>query len=336
MVIIAYNEEEVLERKIENCLALDYPPERIEFLFGSDGSSDLTNHILRACNEERVQAFIYQERRGKTSALNSIVPEASGDILLFSDANSICQPNAVKKLVQYLVDPTVGGVCGRLQLLNPSGNPGGQGEGLYWSYENLVKESEGAIQSVIGANGAIYAIRAALFRPLPTKTLIMDDFVITLQLLEQGYRVIYEPSAIATEYTSPDMESEFTRKIRIAAANFNALPYMLKLLIPSNGFNALAIFSHKILRWMVPFLAAGMLVSNLMLLGLGWVYHATLGFQLVIYIAALLGYLGDRLFQNSGPFIAFYYLGMINLALLIGFWRSITGTQKRAWKRVPH
>lgn len=336
MVVVAYNEEDILEHKIENCLGLDYPPEKIEFLFASDGSTDRTDEILRACHAENVKPFLYPERRGKTSVINTLVPEANGEILIFSDANSIYQPSALKKLVRYFSDPEVGGVCGRLELLSSSADPGGQGEGLYWNFENRIKEAEGAIQSVIGANGAIYAIKTVLFQPLPTKTLLMDDFMITLQLLQQGYRVIYEPRAIATESTSPDMESEFTRKIRIAAANFNALPFMLKLLTPSQGFNAMAIFSHKILRWMVPFLAAGMLVSNILLLKIGGIYRITIAFQGIIYAGAFLGYLGDRLFRNSGPFIPFYYLAMINVALLIGFWRSITGTQKIAWKRVPH
>jgi len=336
MVIAAYNEEDVIGKKIENCLALDYPPDHIEFLFGSDGSSDRTNEILNACDDTRIRSFPYQERAGKLNVLNKIVPEASGDLLVFSDANTMYRPDAVRKLARHFADATIGGVCGRLRLVNPNDSAGGEGEGLYWRYENVLKRAEGTILTVIGANGAIYAIRRELFRPLPTESVIMDDFLIPLRVLEQGRRVIYDPEAVATENTSPGMRGEFTRKVRIAAANFNAIPHILGLLNPFRGFVALALWSHKIVRWSVPFLAVGALVTNLFIPRSGWIYVVTLGLQLFIYVGAILGYLGDRLFGRSGPLMPFYYLVTMNLATFLGFWRSLTRTQKIAWERVQH
>jgi cellulose synthase/poly-beta-1,6-N-acetylglucosamine synthase-like glycosyltransferase len=336
MVIAAYNEEDVIGKKLRNCLALDYPAERIEFLLGSDGSTDQTNEILSDCVDARIRAFLYQERAGKLNVLNKIVPAARGDILVFSDANTMYESDAVQKLVRHFEDLTVGGVCGRLILMNPNDSDGGRGEGLYWRYENVLKRAEGLIYTVIGANGAIYAIRRELFRPLPARAVVMDDFLIPLRVLEQGQRVVYDPDARAIESTSPDMHGEFTRKVRIAAANFNAIPHILGLLNPLRGFVALALWSHKMVRWSVPFLAIGALVTNALLLDVDRVYVVTLSLQLIAYVGAIIGYLGDRLFHRSGLFLPFYYLVTMNLAVLLGFWRSVTRTQEVAWERVQH
>jgi len=335
MVVPAYNEEEVLEDKIDNCLAIDYPGEQIEFLFGSDGSSDGTNRILQSLDHPRIRPFLFPNREGKSSVLNKLIPEVEGSIVILSDANSIYHPGAVKRLVSYFGDPSIGGVCGRLDLVNISGKPGGEGEGLYWRFENSIKKAECTLHSLISANGAIFAVRKDLFDPLPTKHILNDDFEITLQILHKHKRVIYDPLAVATESTAPDMEGEFTRKIRISSLNFNAIPSILPLLHPQYGFTALFLFSHKILRWMVPFFGLGILVSNFFLLNQGGIYPWLLAGQGLVYAGAGFGYLGDRFFGRSGPFIPFYYLAMINLALVIGLWRSVTRSQEQAWKRVP-
>ena len=336
MVIAAYNEQDSLREKLSNCLELDYPPGKIDFLIGSDGSTDATSDILQASNDVRIKTFIYSERRGKIAVLNDLVTKAASEIILFSDANTIYQPDAIKKMTQYFADPLVGGVCGQLQLINPDGNPGGEGEGLYWRFENQIKKAEGAIRSVISANGAIFSVRKELFRPLSDSILLNDDFMTTLDILREHQRVIYEPNAVATEYTSPDMEGEFARKIRISSLNYNAVPSMLPLLHPRYGFTALAIFSHKLLRWLVPFLGFGMLLTNIFLFNRGGIYPIILAGQGLVYAGALAGYLGDRFFDRSGPFIPFYYLAMVNIALVLGLWRSLTKTQKQTWERVPH
>ena len=335
MVIPAYNEEEVLEEKINNCLSIDYPEERIKFLFGSDGSSDGTNQILQSLDHPRIRPFLFSDREGKSSVLNKLIPEVEGSIVILSDANSMYHPESIKRLVSYFADPSIGGVCGRLDLVNVSGNPGGKGEGLYWQFENSIKKAESSLHSVISSNGAIFAIRKDLFDPLPTKYIFNDDFMITLQILRKHKRVVYDPIAVATESTAPNMEGEFTRKIRISSLNFNAISSILPLLHPRYGFTALSLFSHKILRWMVPVFGLGMLVSNFILLNQGGIYPLLLAGQGLVYIGAGLGYLGDRFFGRSGPFIPFYYLAMINLALVLGLWRSVTRSQERAWKRVP-
>jgi biofilm PGA synthesis N-glycosyltransferase PgaC len=336
MLIAAYNEEDVLLEKIENCLALDYPRDKIRFIFGSDGSTDATNQILFSQTHPQIQSELFPTREGKSSVLNKLVSMVNEEIIILSDANTIYHPEAVKKMIRHFSDPDIGGVCGKLSLQNESGAPGGEGEGLYWRYENMIKKAEGTLNSVISANGAIFAIRKELFSPLPIEVIVNDDFSITLMVLQKKFRVVYEPTAIAVEKASPNMKGEFLRKIRISSLNFNSLPEMIPLMHPRYGFTALAIFSHKILRWMVPLFDFGLLISNFILLREGGIFTVLLMGQGVIYLGALLGFLGDKIFDNAGPFIPFYYLAMINIALVIGFWRSLTKTQKRAWDRVQH
>ena len=335
MVVPAYNEEDILDRKLDNCLALDYPAEQLDFLFGSDGSSDATNQILSGRESPRLRGVHFPQREGKTRVLNKLLPRAAGEILLLSDANSLYNQDAVRQLVRHFWDPDVGGVCGKLRLIS-SRDPGGEGEGLYWRFENLIKEAEGRLGTVISANGAIFAVRRELISPLPTTAALNDDFQFTLQILGAGRRVLYEPEAVAVELSSPDMKSEFRRKVRISSLNFNGMPSLLPLLNPLRGFSALALFSHKLLRWLVPFLGAGLLAANLGLLSRGGVYPALLIGQGGIYLGALLGFLGDVLFGRAGPLLPFYYLAMINLALVIGFWKSLTASQQPTWDRAPH
>ena len=231
MVISAYNEESALREKIENCLEINYPEDKLRFVFGSDGSTDRTNEILAEA-PSRIQSIIFPEREGKIQVLNKLVPDIKEELVLFSDANTIYQPGSVKLLTAHFADPNVGGVCGKLNLVNPSHTPGGAGESLYWRYENLIKQAEGKIKSVISANGAIFAIRRDLYEPLPEDIIVNDDFSNTLTILRKNKRVVYDPRAIAEEKTSPDMESEFIRKVRISALNFNASPELIPFLHP--------------------------------------------------------------------------------------------------------
>jgi len=328
-------EDHCLQEKIDNCLEIDYPRERIEFVFGSDGSSDGTNQILKSNSNPAIREFVFSRREGKIKVLNKLISENDAEIILLSDANSMYRPDSVKILMSQFTDQAVGGVCGKLRLINPSCDPGGKGENLYWRYENLIKEAEGQIGSVISANGAIFAIRRALYEPLPEDKIVNDDFINTLNIIHKNKRVVYEPKAIAEEYTSPNMDGEFSRKVRISSLNFNAIPVLIQFLHPRYGFIALALFSHKILRWLVPFFALGMLISNILILNQGGLYHFFLTAQVMIYLGAVLGFLGDKLWSKSGPFLPFYYLATMNFALVLGLWRSLTGTQKQTWERIP-
>ncbi|MBD3288784.1 glycosyltransferase [candidate division KSB1 bacterium] len=333
VIVAAYNEEDNIEAKVENFKKLDYPKSKIEMLFGSDGSSDNTNALLKSREKNNIRCFYYEQRNGKAAVLNKLVKEARGEILIFSDANTIYDHDAIKMLVRHFADDEVGGVCGQLNLVNPNENVGGKGELLYWKYENILKELEGRIKTVLGANGAIYALRNELYYPLPTNKVIMDDFLIPLKAVEFGKDVVYDRLASGSETTSSSIEGEFQRKIRIGAANFNALVEIKNLLSPLKGFVAFGLWSHKIFRWFSPFLLIAAFILNINLLT-NFTYQVTMAIQLLFYSSAAVGYFFNRNNFTMKLFSYPLYFSAINLALAIGFIKFITGTQKPAWSRV--
>lgn len=328
LAVAAWNEAGVIRKKVENSLGLDYPSERIQILVGSDGSDDGTDEIVREVDDPRV-LLSTGRRTGKVGVLNRIVPMASGEIVVFSDANTVFDPAAVRMLVRHFQDPEVGLVCGRLRLYNPS-NPGFE-ESQYWLYESFLKFHEGKRGAVMGANGGIYAMRKNLFRRLPPDT-VVDDFVMAGQCLLAGRRVIYDPEAVAWEETTEDYKKERSRRARIAAGNFHALAHLRGLLHPSRGFVAFAFASHKLLRWMAPFFLLSLLASNLLLLDRRS-YLLTLGAQLAFYTLALAGILGVRKGRVGRLASLARYFTEMNWGMLEGFFRWLRGTQKVTWER---
>jgi cellulose synthase/poly-beta-1,6-N-acetylglucosamine synthase-like glycosyltransferase len=328
LVVAAHDEASCIAEKLENSLALDYPPDRFEVVIGSDGSTDGTDAIVQAHPDPRVRLSA-APRAGKTSVLNRCIPQARGELVVLSDANTRIDPRALKALVRHFQDPAVGAVCGRLQLYNP--RRAEFEESAYWRYESWLKAMEGRQGAVVGANGGLYAIRRVHYRPLPPST-IVDDFVIALRLLEQGQRVLYEPEALAWEETTEDDAREFGRRVRIAAGNFQSLGLVPGLLSPLRGFPAFAFWSHKVLRWVAPGLMAVAFLANLALLGHP-LYRATMAAQLAFYLLASLGRTGlgpVALRRLAG--LAFYFVAM-NLALVVGFWRFVRHAQAAAWER---
>ncbi len=329
LVVAAYNEASCIRQKLENSLALDYPAEKFEVLIGSDGSSDGTDDIVRACTDARVR-LSPAPRAGKTTVLNRCIPVAKGDIVVLSDANTMIDPEAVKRLVRHFEDPEVGAVCGKLRLYNPTKQD--YEESAYWNYESLIKFYEGKRGAVVGANGGLYAIRRTLFTELPPST-IVDDFVIPLRILEKGFKVVYEAEAVAHEETTEDYDKEFGRRARIAAGNFQSLRMVPGLLLPTAGFPAFAFWSHKLLRWCAPALMGVALVANLFMLD-SLFYQLTLFAQTLFYGLAYLGKVGalKRGTAKRVASIAYYFVTM-NLAIVVGFWRFLRNTQRAAWDR---
>lgn len=328
LVVAAYNEASCIEQKLANSLALDYPADRFELVIGSDGSTDGTNEKVRACRDTRVRLSM-APRAGKTSVLNRCIPTATGDIVVLSDANTMIDPDAVRKLVRHFEDPEVGAVCGKLRLYNRVKQD--YEESAYWAYESLLKLYEGKRGAVMGANGGLYAIRRTLFTALPPST-IVDDFVIPMRIMESGYKVVYEEEAVAHEETTEDYAREFGRRARIAAGNFQSLRLVPGLLLPTAGFRAFAFWSHKVLRWCAPALMALVLLANLFLMGHPF-YRLTLALQLLFYALAYAGkaeWFNGRLRRAAS--VAYYFVTM-NLALAVGFWRFLRNTQRAAWDR---
>jgi biofilm PGA synthesis N-glycosyltransferase PgaC len=325
LVIPAYNEAPVIASKIENSLALDYPPERLEIVVVTDGSDDETVDIVAGYAERGVRLYHESQRRGKTAAINRVMPLLSSEIVVFSDANAMIEPGSLKALVRNFADPAVGGVAGEKRVLDG-------GEGLYWRYESFLKRCDSAISSVMGAAGELFAIRRHLFEPPPANALI-DDVVMSLRLVEAGWRVVYEPEAVATEESSPTLAGEWRRRSRVAAGGFQSICWLPDLLNPTRGWVAWQYFSHRVLRWAAtPFLLPVGYLLNLFLLRFPFYWLVFLG-QTAFYVGALLGYGLARRGVRRGPLYAVFYFCFSNAIALVGFWRYITGTQPVTWAK---
>ena len=330
IIVSAYNEEVVIEEKIKNCMELDYPKESLEIIIASDGSDDRTNEIVKRFFDEGVVLADYKERRGKSEVLNRTVPTAKNEIIVLSDANTSFRKDALKMLVRNFGDDRVGCVCGEMKFRNSRENKIGELEGFYWKYEVFLKRLEGQRGSLLGANGGIYAIRKRLFEKIPSDTII-DDFVIPMKILEKEYRVLYEPEAIAYEDTAKGVIQEMARRVRIGAGDFQSLILTRQLLNPFRGFSAFSFWSHKVLRWFAPFFLTGALFFNAFLAEERF-YLIVFIIQISFYIAALIGRINSKTARIKVFGMCYYFVSM-NIALLVGFFKFLTGTQKVTWER---
>jgi cellulose synthase/poly-beta-1,6-N-acetylglucosamine synthase-like glycosyltransferase len=324
LIIPAYNEEAVIAAKIENSLVLDYPADKLRILIVADGSNDDTVTIARRYSG--VQVAHQPERRGKAAAVNRIMPAVNSDIVLFSDANSHFAPGTLRAMVRHFADPAVGGVTGEKRVQ-------GGGEGLYWRYESWLKARDSQVSSVMGAAGEIFALRRPLFRP-PEEDAIIEDFVLSMRLVAEGWRVIYEPAAVCYEPPTSSLTADWGRRTRIAAGGFQSLARLPQMLDPRRGLVAWQYISHRALRWAVtPFLLPAILMLNLLL----WpkrLYRPLLVGQLLFYGMGLLGYRDARRGRSAGlPYAAFYFL-LANVAAIAGFLRYIRGNQPVTWRKV--
>jgi cellulose synthase/poly-beta-1,6-N-acetylglucosamine synthase-like glycosyltransferase len=330
LLIAAYNEEAVIENRLRNALAMDYPAEKLEIVVSSDGSSDRTTEIVRRYSAGNIRLLDYAHRRGKATVLNASVPEMEGEIILFSDANTEVEALAARKLVRWFGNPEVGAVCGRLVLADP--RTGKNVDSLYWKYETFLKRCEGRLGALLGANGGIYAIRKEFFTPIPDGTVLDDVVIPLLAKLRTGCTIVYDSEAVAREETPPDLGSEFQRRSRIGAGGFQSIGILWGLLHPRWGWTALAFASHKILRWLCPFFLLGLLASNLVLCASPF-FQATLVAQFVFYLGAAVMAVIPARFRALRPLrLATMFTGM-NLALLVGFWKWARGSQRGAWQR---
>jgi len=331
LLIAAYNEEQVIERKINNSLLLHYPAGLLDIWIASDGSSDATNDIVKVrMQQNKSLNLIELPRLGKSEAINKAMASIKSDIIVFSDANTEYSNDAILKLVGHFDNPSIGCVCGRLIYRNPEEVISGKGESFYWRYETKLKKLESALGYVAGANGAIYAIRKELFVPLPSWT-INDDFTISMKIVMKGYKCIYEENAIAYEDVAPSMESEFARHVRDGAGHYIAVRHLTGLLNPMLGVRSVIYWSHRIMRWSVPFLLIYIFIASLILSDI-ILYRILLIAQLVFYGTAFVGLMTINRIRL--PFIVYipFYFSNLNLALLYGFLKVISGIQKPTWE----
>jgi len=336
LFIAAYNEIEFIDAKIRNSLSLNYPKDKIKFLWVTDGSNDGTNLELK--KYENIQVLHRDERKGKIGAINRGMPHVNTPIVIFSDANSLLNKDAIKEIVKEFADKKVGCVAGEKRIFaGDKDNAVNSGEGIYWKYESFIKSNESKLSSVVGAVGELFAIRTELFNIIEEDT-ILDDLIISLRIALKGYKIQYTPKAYATEKASANINEELKRKIRIAYGGFQAIGRLLPLLNPFRyPLLSFQYFSHKILRWaVVPFAILLLFPLNLYLAFVNnWqnLFSVLFFFQIIFYGLALIGFMiRSKPIKNKALF-APYYIFIMNLSQILGLVRFLSKKQTVNWER---
>lgn len=337
LIIPVWNEENTIASRLDNALSLDYPRERLEIIVPSDGSDDDTEKIVARYGAQGVKLMSFP-RRGKIYALKDAVAVASGEILVFSDANSMYERNALRMLVRNFADAEVGGVCGnQVYVKAHTAEASSQGETLYWSYDKWLKQLESRAGSIVSAHGAIYAIRRRLYQP-PASAAVTDDFAISTAVVEQGYRLVFESEAIAYEEPTATASKEFGRKVRIMNRGLRSVLLRKRLLNPFRyGFYSVELFSHKVLRRLVPFVLFIMLVSAAILSTGSQFFMAVTALQAVFYAFALTGFLlrGNAFGRVKCFYIPFFYC-LANAAALVAICKLLSGRKVEFWQPQRH
>ncbi|MDP4536380.1 glycosyltransferase family 2 protein [Alkalimonas collagenimarina] len=328
VILSAYNEESCIAERLHNLLQQDYSGQ-YRILVASDGSHDQTGELIESETDPRVQAYVFTENRGKVTVLNELVAQSDADILVFTDANTFFETDTVRQLVMTF-HGNVGAVCGELHLYTDAGNQ--NSDGLYWRYEQFLKQSESALGALLGANGAVYAIKRSLYQPLPKST-VVDDFCIVMNIKRQGYDVVYNDAAKAKEEVAPSLKDEYGRRVRIGLGNYRAFVQNLWALSPSRGILSWCYWSHKVLRWFGPHWLLLALIANSALI-MNPLYQFTMVGQLLFYAIA---WFGHRKISQNKPIASWisiitFFVSM-NMALGQGFLRFLQGNQQGAWKR---
>src|SRR5262249_17815099 len=287
ILIAAYNEEANIGKKIQDTLALDYPPERMEVLVLSDASTDRTDSIVCGFTDPRVRLLRMRERRGKTHAQNEGVTACRGEVVVFSDATTIYHPLALRYLASNYQDPAVGAVSGRYQYFDPDGqSPTGSGTIAFWNYENLIKTFQSRIKTISGCCGCIYSVRRSAYTPLADN--IISDLVQPLWVIKQGYRVVFEDRALAYEETTQSTAEEFAMRVRIVSRAILGILSVADVLNPwKHGWVAFQLFSHKVLRWLVPVFLLILFGANAVLAAEPGAFRMLFGLQALFYLSAL-------------------------------------------------
>jgi len=327
LIISAYNEESVIEGKLRASLALDYPRENLEIVVVSDASTDRTDEIVQSFAAEGVKLLRMPQRGGKTLGLNAAVAQATGEIIVFSDANAIYDTQAVRLLARTFADPEVGAAVGESRYA-PAANAADKNESAYWKYECALKRLESDVGSVVGGDGAIFAIRKSCYEPMAADAL--SDFVTPLQIVRQGYRCVYVPEAYSVEEGAGRFDKEWKRKVRIVNRAWRATMGLKGMLNPfAYGLFAVQLLSHKLLRWLMPGFLIGLLVASSVVAPLGGIYALALVLQLAFYALAVIGFLRRRElpFYLSVP----YYFCLVNVASLTGIIESYLGKSYTTW-----
>jgi cellulose synthase/poly-beta-1,6-N-acetylglucosamine synthase-like glycosyltransferase len=335
LLICAYNEEDVVEEKMKNTLAIDYPKDKFRIMWVTDGSNDHTNELLKAYPE--VDIVFSPERRGKSAALKHGLRELKTRYVAFTDANTMLNPGAMKEIARQFMDPTVGCVSGEKRVMaKKDGDMAAQGEGLYWRYESTLKRWDSELYSTMGAAGELYAIDPTLVREVPDEALL-DDFMMSMYVVEAGKRIAYAPDAYAQEYGSANIFEESKRKRRIAAGGLQSIWWLRRMLNPMR--QPLVTFqyvSHRVLRWSVtPVAMIILLIVNglLSIMGAGLFYDIILILQILFYTMALIGWLSSRYGHKNKILYTIYYFVFMNINVFRGMAYLRTHGKSGAWEK---
>jgi len=335
IIIAAHNEEDVIKAKLDNLLSLDYPQDQIEILIGSDASTDRTNQIIQTYQDPRLHLFAYNQRRGKMTTVNDLVQESKHTIIFFNDARQLIERDALKNLVQNFADHSVGCVSGELVFKKAEGGTA-QGVNFYWEYEKFIRYHEAQVHSMLGATGAIYAIRKVLYVPAPAEV-VLDDMFIPFKIIEKGFRAVFDGTAHASDSAAHSATEEYRRKARTLYGNYQIFSLFPGLFNPLKSPIAIQLFSHKFLRVMVPFFMIILLPLNLLMMNES-IYRIFFILQILFYAAAILGVLArDQKYAIFKPIVKLCYVPyvfcLLNFAALAGFYRFIGAKQDTAWQK---
>ena len=335
LMICAYNEEDVVAEKMENTLALDYPKDKFRIMWVTDGSNDRTNELLGAYPE--VDVVFSPERKGKTAALKHGLRELQTRYVAFTDANTMINPGALREIARLFMDPTVGCVSGEKRVAaRKKGEMAAEGEGLYWKYESTLKKWDSELYSTMGAAGELYAIDPTLVREVPDEALL-DDFMMSMYIVDDGKRIAYTPDAYAQEYGSANIHEESKRKRRIAAGGLQSIWWLRSMLNPfRQPIVAFQYISHRVLRWSItPVAMVLLLLFNiaLVLMDAGTSYAVMLILQVLFYLMAFAGWLQNRYGHKNRLLYTAYYFVFMNLNVFRGMAYLRSHGKSGAWEK---
>lgn len=339
LFVTAYNEKDYITQKVLNSFELDYPKEKIQYVWVTDGSDDGTPELLKHYKE--LEVFHQAERKGKMHAMNRGMKFVKAPVVIFSDTNTLLNKQAIREIVKRFSNKKVGCVAGEKRIIkHESENAAGAGEGLYWRYESWIKAMDSELNSAVGAAGELFAVRTELFEEVETDTLL-DDFMISLRIAQKGYNIAYAPEAYASEEASLNINEEMKRKIRIAAGGIQTMLRLKQLFnVFKYGILSWQYLSHKVLRWtLTPFSLFLLFIVNLIIVKQGGTsdsatfYITFFYLQSFCYMLAWLGrYLENKKIRTRF-FFAPYYFVMINFAAILGLFRYINGKQSAVWEK---
>jgi biofilm PGA synthesis N-glycosyltransferase PgaC len=335
LIVAAYNEEAFIEQKIQNTLELIYPDNKLKFIFVTDGSTDATADIVS--KYPQIKHLHSDARMGKMAAVHRAKDVVDTDIIVFTDANTFLNTEAMINICRHYADPKVGAVAGEKRVATTEAADATAGEGFYWKYESKLKTWDSELYSVVGAAGELYSVRTELYQPVPSNAII-DDFMISMLIAQKGYKIVYEPEAYASETASEDVKEELKRKIRIAAGGLQSIIWLKSLLLPFKlPLLSFQYISHRVLRWtVVPFLMVLVLILNIWIVcrgDSGFIYQLILFGQIAFYGMSILGRIMMARQIKVKIFFIPYYFSMMNYAVIRGIFRYLSGNQSAIWEK---